>query len=292
MFLFTPLLLEERVKESSYLADLRRRHNLTQEKLARKLGFPASYGQKKISQWEAGLTRPTEEYLGKLAHVLEVDYEVLVKRLSDGRSQSPLELFDRLSTSELPSLLAVCYSGRPRTLADSLVRAKYEAALKKNLYTAMFVPFAIPTAEAAPTSMLLLSGYFARVWGGVFASQERRREVLGAKELDKHIGIYGPRSSAKPDHLLIPPFVSRYSLLIEKGSDGGLTKSLYLAVETAETKTFQLIGTSEDENAAEQIQDWEAYFGPVVKVWVKETALPQRNCGYWQRLSGSQNEEN
>jgi transcriptional regulator with XRE-family HTH domain len=272
------------LKRDSYFTDLRKRVGLTQKQLGEKLGLPASYGQKKVSQWEANLTRPDSEEVEKLAKVLKVPREQLVGYFTDPGAQSLVDLFARLSTSERPALFAVCYSGRPRILSDPYIRAKFEQALKHNLFVAMFVPFPLP-AGGKSASNLLLAAYYTRVWGSVFASVERLRGEVNSKDLDKHLAIYGPKQPPKSELAMIPPFVSRYSLLLEKNEIGDFDKSLYLAVETADSKHLQLIGTHKDESATEQIQDWEAYFAGVINTWVKTVTLPKHDSGYWQYMN-------
>jgi transcriptional regulator with XRE-family HTH domain len=276
---------EKRLKRDSYLTDLRKRARLTQKQLGEKLGLATSYGQKKISQWESDLARPDSEEIEKLAKVLKVPRDQLAGYFTDRSAQSLVDLFTRLSVSERPALFAVCYSGRPRILADPFIRAKYEQALKRNLFVAMFVPFPLLPGSGKSASNLLLAAYYTRVWGSVFASIERLRGEINGKELDKHLAVYGLKQPTKSEVVMIPPFVSRYSLLLEKNEMGDFDKSLYLAVETADRKELQLIGSHKDESATEQIQDWEAYFAGVVSTWIKTTTLPKHDSGYWQYVA-------
>jgi transcriptional regulator with XRE-family HTH domain len=267
---------------------MRKHAGLTQKQLSQKLGLRESYGQKKISLWESGLSRPDPKEIEKLTKVFKVSQDQLAGYFADRSAQSIVGLFSRLVTLERPALLAVCYSGRPRILGDPFIRAKYEQALKRNLWVAMFVPFDLRTGDGPLSPNLLLAGYYTRVWGGVFASQERSRDEMSAKDLGKHLAVYGPRrTTTKSEIVLTPPFFSRYSLLLEKNEIGGLDKSLYLAVETAESKHLELIGTDKDDSASEQIQDWEAYFGGVISTWIKSTTLPKGECGYWQHVEQS-----
>jgi transcriptional regulator with XRE-family HTH domain len=272
------------LKGNSYLADLRKRAGLTQHQLSQKLGLPRSYGQKKISLWESDLSRPDSAEIEKLSKVLSVSQEQLTGYFANPNAQSIVDLFSRLAVSEHPALLAACYSGRPRILSDPLVRSKCEAALKHNLFIAMFVPFPLLPIDGHSASNLLLSAYCTRVWGSVFASCERLRETADGKNIDKHLAVYGPSRTPKSDAIVIPPFVSRYSLLIEKDETGTFNKSLHIAVETATSKYLQLIGTDKDEAASEQIEDWEAYFGGVTNTWMKHATFPRADCGYWRHI--------
>ncbi len=271
------------MSKGSYLTELRKRAGFTQQALAKKIGLKASYGQKKISQWEADLAEPNRQEIEKLAPLLGVSREELSLFLSSRTSQSALELFTRLANADHPTLLAVCYSCQPRTFLDPLIRRKYEHALRKNLYLAMFVPFPTYIGEPGSSSSLLLTGYFNRVWGSVLALREQLRREIDDASFDRHLAIYGPAKEASIQDVFVPPFASRYSLLLEKEkSSHNYKKSLYLAVETAERKDLQLIGTTDEESVYEQIQNWEAYFAGVVAAWSKSNALPTGECGYWR----------
>ena len=273
------------MKRDSYIADLRKRAGLTQKQLGEKLGLPESYGQKKISQWESDIARPDLSEIEMLAKVLKVPQEQLAAYFTDPSAQAMVELFTRLAASERPSLFAVCYSGRPRILSDPIIRTKFDLALKRNLFVAMFVPFPLVMGERHSGHSLLLAGYYARVWGSVLASRERFRAGKSSKDIDSHLAIYGPKCPADTAAAMVPPFVSRYSLLIEKNEMGAFDKSLYLAVEASNSKQMQLVGSDKDEFASEQIQDWEAYYSGVVEAWMDNISLPRRDCGEWQYIN-------
>lgn len=269
---------------SSFLSELRKQAGLTQDELGKKIGLPDSYAQKKVSQWESDLTRPNAAEIDKLSKVLKVPLEELRSYFADRNSRSTVELFSRLAVLDRPALLAVCYSGRPRVHVDAFVRAKYEEALKRNLFVAMFVPFPMTGGDTSSGSSLLLTGYSNRVWGSIFALNDKLRSSLGDREFTKHRGTYGPKVAAKPDSILVPPFLSRYALLLEKNKRGDYDRTLYLWVETAENKQVQLIGTSDNEGADEQIQSWEAYFEGVITSWMKDNVLPTHDSGYWRYI--------
>jgi transcriptional regulator with XRE-family HTH domain len=275
------------LSKGSFLAELRKRAGLTQRQLGRNIGMPASYGQKKVSQWESGFSTPSAKQITKLAKELEIPSDQLATYFADPNSHSAVELVSHLAALKHPALFAVCYSGRPRTFLDSFLRATYAEAFRKHLYVALFVPFPLTLRDATPDSSLLLTGYNSRVWGSVFALYEKLRDEIKGSAFDSHLATYGPRIAPDTQSLFIPPFQSRYSMFFEKNKSDDYDRSLYLSVETAENKNIQLIGTSADEAADDQIQSWEAYFGGVITAWMKNNELPNPDRGYWQRVQQS-----
>lgn len=264
---------------NSHLAQLRKNSPLTQSELAKKMGLPAAYGQKKVSQWEAGHAKPNKDEQERLAKILGVSPDELGLALSEPGGQSSLELAGRLLTSNRPSLFAICFSGRPRIMSDSVVRAKFVQAMKRNLSVAMFVPFPTIAPSTPSSSRMLLAGYYSRVWGSVLEVREKLQAEIGR---DHNIGLYGPRNGGEP--WLIPPFGSRYALLLEKNDQGDAEKSLYISVETSRNKNLQLVGTTNDDASYEEIQNWEAFFNPVVAAWMSTDTLPRNECGNWQHI--------
>ncbi|SRR5712692_8993317 len=131
---------------------------------------------------------------------------------------------------------------------------------------------------------MLLAGYYNRVWGSVLEVRDRLQAEIGR---EGNIGLYGPRQGIVDEPFLTPPFSSRYALLLEKNTRGDPDRSLYLSVETAENKHLQLIGTSNSDSTYEEIQNWEAFFNPVIAAWIADNSLPHHDCGNWQYIRQS-----
>jgi len=274
----------------SYLGELRRQAGLTQRELAEQVGFEASYGQKRISQFESDIAKPTPDEMAKLAKALKTPRAELESYFTDPATHSALKLFTRLAETKNPALMTVCYSGPPKILMEASIRSKILEAMSRNLYLAMFVPFPLGSTGDTNTddgASLLLSSYYSRVWGSVLASREKLKTELGAKIAEKHVGLFGPCRQTEPG-LLIPPFLSRYVLLHEKEEDGHYSRSLYLWVETLHVKRMQIIGTDEDDVVRDQLDSWEAFFGSVISSWCRDNQIPKANCGYWQYRDDSE----
>jgi transcriptional regulator with XRE-family HTH domain len=263
----------------SQLAELRRSAGFTQRKLAQKLGLALAYGQKKVSQWEAGLSKPNERELARLAKILKTPPGELAIYFEDPGTQSTMELANRLAKSNRPSLFAICYSGRPRIMVDSFIRARFVEAVRRELSVAMFVPYPMGLPASNSSSQMLLAGYYNRVWGSVLEVRERLQAEVSA---ERKIAVYGPKTDIVTQPFLIPPFSSRYALLLEKKPQGDPDKSLYLSVETAEKKNLQLIGTAKNDATNEEIQNWEGFFNPIITAWMADNSLPHQDCGNWQ----------
>src|SRR6266478_4094557 len=101
--------------------------------MAQRLGLPPAYGQKKVSQWEAGISKPNEKELVQLATALKIPHDEIGRYFTDPSAQPAVELSRRLATSTRPALFAMCFSGRPRIMADSFVRARFVEAMKRHL---------------------------------------------------------------------------------------------------------------------------------------------------------------
>ena len=258
---------------------------MTQAELARELGLDTTYGQKKISQIETDLVRPSAQEIDRLATVLKVPRKDLEAHFNDPGAHVALELFSRLAQAETPSVMAVCYSGPPKAFLEGPIRTKVIDAIRKQLSVAMFLPFPHPpwSGNVTSGSDLRLAGYYSRVWGSVLTAREKLKNELGDDVVRERIGIYCPIDPEKTG--LIPPFLSRYSLLIETDENGHQARSLYLWIETLEVKRIHLIGTHEDDAALDQIETWEAFFNGVVAGWVKTNQLPSGVSGYWKRIA-------
>jgi|SRR5579862_8801275 len=265
-----------------YLTDLRKKAGLTQQKLAVKLGMKAEYGQKRISMWERGDALPSDQELEELARLYKVTPEQIRDSFADPSAGSAFQLADHIASLSRPALFAICYSGAPRIMLDSMLRQKFVRAASKFLSFAMFVPYPSIREATTDSNSLLLTAFYTRVWGSVLAM----REVVKAESTRRNaVGVYGPRvqDGAKQ---YPAPFSSRYALLLESTSDEKtFEKSLYLTIETPKSKRVDLIGTARDETVLDQINCWEAFFGPVIRTWQKELKLPTGDCGRWQYVA-------
>ena len=192
----------------SHLTQLRKKAGLTQRQLAEGLGLPAAYGQKKVSQWEAGLTKPNDKELARLAKVLDVSVDDIAIYVSDPGGQSSLDLATRLVESDRPALFAICFSGRSRIMSDSIVRARFVKAMKRNLSVAMFVPFPTTAPSSQSSARMLLAGYYSRVWGSVLEVRDKLQTEVGR---ERNIGLYGPNQDIVREPWFAPPFGSRYA---------------------------------------------------------------------------------
>ena len=85
----------------------------------------------------------------------------------------------------------------------------------------------------------------------------------------------------------MPPFYSRYGLLVEKAdlaAHADHQSSVLLWVETSQAKQMYIVASSNDLNVSEQVEAWEAYFSDLVQYWLRQRELPNETCGYWRPI--------
>jgi transcriptional regulator with XRE-family HTH domain len=263
----------------SYLAELRKQARLTQSELGEKLGMRPSYAQRRISQVESGVGRLTAIQLQKLTEVLkeagiDVLSEELERHFADYGSNI-LELTERLANTDRPALMCLCYTGDASISSDRTLIETFTKALQRNLYCALFVPVP-PPPYSGPPSAWHLESYWQRVWRNAVAICKRFLESGG------NFAVYGPQSNALSPFVM-PPFFSRYFFLLEPKDRDDYEKSLYLMVETAESKQLEFIATLDGPGQYSQVVDWEQYFIDVIGAWRRDYKFPQGICGYWKQ---------
>ena len=164
-------------------------------------------------------------------------------------------------------------------MVDSFIRSKFVEAVKRELSVAMFVPYPMSLPASNSSAHMLLAGYYNRVWGSVLEVRDRLQAEVGA---ERKVAVYGPKTEIVTQPFLIPPFSSRYALVLEKKPQGDPDRTFYLSVETAEKKNLQLIGTAENDATYEEIQNWEGFFNPIITAWMADGSLPHQDSGNWQ----------
>ncbi len=267
----------------SYLAEKRKQTGLSQKELGIRLGMTPSYAAKRISQIEAGIGKLTAEQVAKAVQVfaefaVDVSLEELEQNFAE-RGTNLLELTERLAKTEQSALMCLCYSGDTRISADARVVENMRTALGKNLSCALFVPVS-PPPYGGPPDAWQMEGYWKRVWRSAFTLCHEFPNVA----------LYGPNDVMVISPAAMPPFQSRFFLLLEP-SGMEFESSLYLMVETVESKYMELIATKEGRGQYDLVVDWEQFFGGILQAWKddkEKRELPKGTCGYWKRWEAEQ----
>jgi transcriptional regulator with XRE-family HTH domain len=230
------------------------------------------YAQKKVSLWESGQTRPTPSEFSALAKILgvpEAEVETWFARLPS----SAAELFTQLADSDYPSLVAACYSGRPRAPFDTEVFEALLKGIERNMSLAMFFPYPSEFEVRTESSIYedLLEAYRS-VWTTVRSHHENLYSQSRAPQRDKQLALFIP--DVLRANVFLPPSASRYTLVINLSGDGTYEKSLHIWVESETVEGLFRVGTFSIQDAQPQLIAWQAYFGAVVEYWTKFLSLP------------------
>jgi transcriptional regulator with XRE-family HTH domain len=271
------------------LLELRRSLGYTQLKLgllvAREIKkhFSKPYAQKKISQWESGITRPNEEESNALAHLFGLGRPEIEQFFSKAAPLSAADMLEDLSISAKPSLVIACYSSKPRATLVQDVRKALANALTANVSFAMFFPhpLAIDPSLAASFDDDLLK-YYCDTWNQVLAHyKDLRSDLIPAKR--KNIILYAPKPPLRGANILVPPSNIRYTLVTQTVGQADFQSTLYSWVETESVDGLYRVGTFSLQKAASQIPAWQGYFGKVISHW-KATYRLISGDKYWKSV--------
>jgi transcriptional regulator with XRE-family HTH domain len=245
-----------------------------------------AYLKKRISELESGYGVPTPDEIDALSRTFDLTAERILTYVRNPGGRTAVSLFDRLLESSSKAVLLACYSGNPRIPSDPEVVERVRACLRKNLSLGMCIPY--PNAPVSGPGALALSAYYQRVRARVIETRELLCKGLPESVRRDNLAIYEPRPvGEKQMGALFPPYFSRYGLLAEEipGSPASLKMTLFLWVETAETRSMQLIGGMDDPAAQMQIEDWRGYFYELLNHWADHKTLPIRSLEHWARIT-------
>lgn len=238
------------------------------------------YAQKKVSLWEGSHASPNEKEIVEIARLLAQPEEV-VRSWFRKLPSSALELYTELSTYEYPSLVAACYSGKPKAGFDQDVFQALVAAVSSKTSFAMFFPFPTnPPFDMDSSPISDLYDAYRAVWQGVRARHEEILLSLSAEA--RGLGQHALYSIAeeKPN-ILVPPSKTRYTLVIKQHPNGSYEKTLHIWVESESVEGLFRVGSFSDEPAQPQLIAWQAYFSPIIERWLNDGRLPE-SCGTWR----------
>lgn len=262
-----------------FLIRLRKERGFSQAKLGQKVfekletGSTPIYAQKKISLWESGSSKPSTDELRALSDILNVSFDELHSSFDD-KSQEAVDIFERIAKSEHPSIMAVCHSGLPRGPHSLPVFNIIQTALNNNLCYAMVVPYPAKLNIELPAAVsATLQGYYSSVLGQVTDYRDALRRGIEDENKIENVSVFVP--SAEMSDIIIPPFFSRYTLIIQAVNGNFEDTHLYLWVETAEISALQEVAAFDASSRANQIGPWIAYFQPILSAWRKYRKLPK-----------------
>jgi transcriptional regulator with XRE-family HTH domain len=278
----------------SWIAQLRKSDGLTQrdlaEAMARELSKhpgrkraqikpSARYLQKRLSEIESGYGTPNAQEIAALSSILHVPGDQLLSYFKNPGIRSALELFERLTRQPRNSLMLACFSGRPRLPADPEALDALRQALKAGFCFAMCVPF--PKAHQIRRGVL--ETYYESVRERVRETREYICRGLDMRATKNRIVMYEVKPNVTAPYIVMPPYFSRYALVAEElaTTTVNVRLSLFLWVETAESRSLQSIGTMEDEGARTQIEAWSAYFSEPLQHWMEHKTLPTSGLRSW-----------
>jgi hypothetical protein len=243
----------------------------------------AGYMQKRVSEIESGRAIPTGPEAAALSSVLQIPEDRLVAYFKNPGIRSAVDLFERLTQQKARSVMLACFSGRPRIPADPEALDALREAIVRGFCFGMCIPF----PRTREGSRGVLETYYEGVRERVRDTHDFICKVLDADTRKNCIAAYEPKRGASVPFALLPPYFSRYALVAEElpTSTRNARLSLYLWVETAESRNLQLIGTMEDEGARIQIEAWRAYFSELLDYWMEHKALPKSGLENWAILS-------
>jgi len=293
--------------EQQKLADLRKRRSLSQQEVGVRvakdlhLKWTPSAAQKRISNWEAGTSRPSASERRALAKVLGIAARDLDSAILDSAIQKPRATgawgpFEALAADDaLDSFVAICFTSKPAgPLYPAILSAMQRGIAHGKISFAMFGPFCLESIvspgdqtddpETARDYGFLDGSYIKHVWNGVFDYYKAIREGVMKQAsngfvLEDHLKIYKPADGSVP----FPPSGSRHCLVIRAVSEvvGAYDKKLYMWIHTAQFNDLEIVDTDRD---GSQLELWEAYYTDVVRPWFRDKSLPDRNVGFWRTV--------
>ncbi|HXM61144.1 MAG TPA: hypothetical protein VN950_09815 [Terriglobales bacterium] len=234
------------------------------------------YLQKKVSYWESGHAKPNKDEILILSELLQIDGEELERWFA----LVPLgaeSVFRKLADSSQPSLVAACYSGRPKATTDEGVLEALMDGLGGQVSLAMYYPYPLEFDAALRNEVQAeLFERYANVWASVCQHYKNLSKRIPAKKRRHRIALYVPNVTAGRSHTLVPPSSIRHTLVLKRGKHSEMSRMLYVWVETDK------IDGLHQRSAPEQQDWWQAYFGEPIRHW-KETAQLSQGGKFWIR---------
>jgi transcriptional regulator with XRE-family HTH domain len=241
------------------------------------------YLQKKISYWESGHARPNVDEMYGLAEVLKLEPRVVERWFLKSPSAAE-ELFRMLALSPVPSLVAVCYSAKPRAAVDNDVFNALLAGLRSEVSLAMFFPYPgdFGSLHVGETEKAL-SNLYKDVWQSTKKHYDTLYSKLPARKRDKQLGLFVPRVRSQLANWLVPPFAHRYTLIVQSSETSQFEHSLYTWVESEKIDGLYRVGTFSNVAVRPQVEAWQAYYGSPMRMWMKSKQLSD-SAGFWKRV--------
>jgi transcriptional regulator with XRE-family HTH domain len=284
------------MSEPPSLRSIRVPKGFTQRKLGKALdeylhrSTGETYQQKKIARFEARAAKPTEQEVEAMAHILDVDRDVMRSVFeSRGESYDAAPLIDEFAAGapEGRTLMASCILGRPRpqTLPESY-RAAKNAVENKNMWMALFVPY--PSAVNLPRPshhVNNLVGYYTRVINSILEANLTFKNSLKEEKKDAVV-LYVPKPELlKNSAVLIPPIFRQFTLTLQQANppNGPIDKHLLVWTTGRDRDTGRAMKATAMYSLADQVDAWSSFFGQVIPYWIEKNEFPAAD-DYWIRI--------
>ena len=281
--------------EEQNLADLRKLRNFSQQELGLRvakelrLKWKESAAQKRVSNWESGVSSPDPTERRALAKVLGVGIQQLDTALVQRQKTSGTQAFFEKLAGGPPSFVGICFTARPIGHNDSaILTAMQKGVASGNISFAMFVPgsdvgLSPPTENEDPAvsdDRAILTGYIKNVWKEVHSYCKAIVHGAAGKNLADHLKMYKPAADTNGSPSPFPPGGSRYCLIVQAPEGQAYKRELYLWVHTERFNDLDLVDTTED---GFQLEIWERYFSAVLTSWINKKKLPA-DGGFWKAV--------
>ena len=224
-----------------------------------------------------------------LSEILEVAKDSLIRSFDPRLPHTATDVFEHLSRVDYPALAAICFSGQPRGPAHPDLVKTIVKGLNNNLSLAMFVPYVTGQVKVPNRShaVNLLKAHYDSVLASVLSYRDQLRTGLTDKEKQSKVNVFTPNATVSS--FLLPPFLSRYTLIIEDSLGSNSNKSLYLWVNIAESAKFEEIETMAYHPALAEAQLWEAYYQDVVSLWMTHKSFSSKAISEFKKEQSNRN---
>lgn len=261
------------------LIGFRKQRGLSQQELGRQvakrmgLDWTDTAAQKRISNWESGLSEPNDQEQRVLAKILGVSLEQIKSNLGKTSQDS---IFHWLARSEAEqSFIGICCTSGPREIYDlGMLESLQKGIAAQKISVAIFIPGnTIPNTDMNST---ILNGYIAGVHLDVL--EYYRCLLASSEDASNRVKVYQPATE------LIDPFPPMRSChyLVAYRDRGTLQSRLYLWVRTVSHDELMLV----DSDYTSRTTVWQNYFTPVFTTWERKGILSEGG-GFW-KISSNQ----
>jgi hypothetical protein len=257
--------------------------------VAEKVGHEISttYAQKKVSLWESGQLIPTPEEMQAASDLLDLPLKDLKESFSGILAYSTADFIRGLARVPNPVLIAGCFAGRVRSQLMEEDESALREALNSNVSMAMFFPFTLEYATAAPPEYADgLSGNHRNTWRSLVRFLKILRTF--GEPASRRVKLYRPGLTAAAN-VLFPPIFHRPTLLCER-VNGRPRVQLYSWTQGSEYDGFYGIGGRSLEDGEVQAEAWQLFFGEVFERWTETGELPDGD-EYWRVYAPDSDDE-